>query len=171
MKRFNYLLSIFAIAFLLVFTSCSEDDDKDTDTAVEYNLTESLFNTATNAIQTNINTGAMAHNGDMNASGTMTFRDVYTNMSDVSGTAKPGDIITKFVYGKDSTGAKGALMVAFAMVKQEAGYGDDHGNWNWYMLPDGNDTDFSTVSKVDPQANCSGCHSGGTSDYRFVFGS
>lgn len=170
MKRFNYLLSIFAISFLLVFTSCSEDDNKDT--AVEYNLTESLFNSATNAIQTNINNGNVgAHNGDATASGTMTFRDVYTNMTDVSGTAKPGDIITKYVHGKDSTGAKGALLVAFAMVKQEAGFGDDHGNWNWYMLPNGNDTDFSTVSKVDPQTNCSGCHSGGTSDYRFVFGS
>jgi hypothetical protein len=169
MKRFNYLLSIFAISFLLVFTSCSEDDDKDT--AIEYKLTESLFSSATNPIQTNINTGAMAHNGDATASGTMTFRDVYTNMTDVSGTAKPGDIITKYVYGKDSTGAKGALMVAFAMVKQEAGNGDDDGNWYWYMLPNGNDTDFSTVAKVDPQSNCSGCHSGGSSDYRFVFGS
>lgn len=171
MKRFNYLISIFAISFLVVFTSCSEDDD-DKDTAIEYSLTESLFNSATNAIQTNINTGAMAHNGNSTHSGTMTFRDVFTNMSDVSGTAKPGDIITKFVYGKDSTGAKGTLQMAFAMVKQEAGYGDADGNWYWYTLPaNGNNPDFSTIAKVDPQANCSGCHSGGTSDHRFVFGS
>lgn len=173
MKRFNYLLSIFALSFLLTFTSCSDDDD-DKDTAMEYVLTESMFNTATNAIQTNINNGARAHNGDSTMTGTDTFRDVFTNMSDVNGQASPGDIIIKRVYGKDENGDKNINpSVAFAMVKQESGFGDDSGNWYWYRIlsNESGEIDYSTSTKMDIAA-CFSCHNnlaGAEKDYRFIY--
>lgn len=170
MKNFYYFLAMILLSALVV-TSCSEDDDDDNDTAMEYTLTQALFLSASNDIQTNINTGAMAHNGNDTLNGTDTFRDVYTNMTDVNGTAMPGDVITKFVYGKDANGDKGALQVAFAMVKQESEFGADHGNWYWYnIMPDANgELDFSTMAMVENQAMCSGCHMAGSSDYRYVF--
>lgn len=170
MKRFNYLLGIVFLSFLFTVTSCTDDDDdNDNDTEMEYILTSEMFNSASNAIELNINTGASAHNGTAQT-GEDTFRDVYTNMTDVNGAAKPGDVITKFVYGKNENGEKSDLLVAFAMVKQESGFGDDHGNWYWYMLPAENgNPNLSNIALAGNQAMCSGCHAGASNDFRFVF--
>lgn len=168
MKKLNYLFVLFFASFLL-FSSCSDDDDN----KVEYTLTESLFNSASNSIQTNINNGNMAHNGNSEMSGNETFRDVFTNLTNVNSKANPGDIITKYVYGKNENNEKGSLQVAFAMVKQMNGFGDEDGNWYWYIIPtdqEGN-LNFNSITFVPNQSDCSGCHSGAGEgmDYRFVY--
>lgn len=170
MKKLNYLIVLFFTSFLL-FSSCSDDEsivDK-----VEYTLTESLFTSASNSIQTNINNGNMAHNGNAEMSGNETFRDVFTNLSNVNSKANPGDIVTKYVYGKDENNGKGSLQVAFAMVKQMNGFGDEHGNWYWYIIPadQSGNLNFDSITLVANQSDCSGCHSGAgeENDYRFVY--
>lgn len=179
MKRFLNLIYMVMIAALMVsITACSDDDDDD-DEPQTIMVTQSDIDGVTTLAEGDI-TGAeyfdFSHNPNIPSSDS-TYRDVYTNMSNIGTTASPGDIVIKHVFKKNPDGSKGDLLGSVAMIKREAGYDAENGDWEYAALSlDGVDmmtnpngliaeTEGDSRGKIQM---CIGCHSGGTSDYRWV---
>jgi mono/diheme cytochrome c family protein len=110
---------------------------------------------------------SIAHNG-MPLTSDDTFRDVYSNWASNTQTIEPGSIIIKHTYLKKEDGTKGDLAVTFAMVKREAGFWPEGGDWEYIMMPNDGSNDYSAHPNgtLPPEgaasrgmlANCQGCH-------------
>lgn len=179
-------LSIYLLAFVFIagVTSCSDDDDDDAAGQEPYNVTQADLNASTTEIDIGV-TGTpygedvtVAHNGQP-ISPDSTIRDIYSTLDDVSEDIDVGTIFTKHTFIKDEDDSRKALAVTFAMVKREAGYNPDGGDWEYVVMPnDGsNDYEANPNGKLPPEsaegmrgklANCMGCHSAGGDDYLFV---
>jgi len=194
MKR-NNLLFILSLCTTVLFTQCTREPEKcsadDTEsvrgcmdnTATNYNesadcddgsckyeLTQKMMDDA-NSLVASL-TGPQhgmdfAHNGTPNPA-TTTLREIYTNDGNVPDEIKPGYVITKRSYAVDSLGNKGDLFVTFAMIKREAGFWEEAGDWEYLNFPNNDPSvDFTlnpngvlANSKVSGTGheNCWGCH-------------
>lgn len=142
------------------------------DDSCEYELSQEALNGATGLASSL--TGPQhgmdfAHNGTMDPA-TTTIRDIFTNDGSVpaSDAISPGFVITKHTFAADSLGAKGDLLVTFAMVKREAGFWEEANDWEYFSFPNNDpEVDFTAnpngvlanagVSGVG-HTNCWGCH-------------
>ncbi len=109
-----------------------------------------------------------------------TYRDVYSNTREKED-LRVGSVITKRTYVKNADGSKGPLLVTFAMIKREAGYWDDGGDWEYVQMPNDGSNDYEAnpngmlpdegAPNRGQLTDCAGCHSqapGG--GYSFVRG-
>jgi cytochrome c553 len=117
--------------------------------------------------------------GGMSESWDSTFRDVYSNTREKE-SIRVGSVITKRTYARNADGSRGALLVTFAMIKREAGYFAEGGDYEWVMMPNDGSNDYdenpngmlpdvSMTLMRGKLESCAGCHAkadGG--DYSFV---
>ena len=101
--------------------------------------------------------------------GTMGFREVFVNtagetvaLGKASYPFPEGSILVKEAY-KNSGGNKGALSNLTIMVKREAGYDPDNGDWEYLMT-----NAAKSIQRQGPLDMCIGCHSAASST-DFVF--
>lgn len=100
------------------------------------------------------------------------FREVFVNSvgepvfaGEASTPFPVGTIIVKESY-PDAGGSKGDLSTLTVMVKREAGYDADNGDWEWVML--GPDMGIRTQGAL---ASCYQCHAvAADTDYSFLAG-
>lgn len=168
-----------AMAASMALVSCSSDDDSSSTTQVEVTQTD------VDAISTSWKSGITGDeygsavsipHGGANLTSAETNRDVYANQV-LADDVKPGTVITKRTYKRNADGSNGDLLATFAMIKREAGYWAEGGDWEYFKMPFSASTDYS----AQPNGNlagaeasgkldgCKGCHtnaSGG--DYLFV---
>ncbi len=160
-------LTLLAVIIGSLFVACSDDDDNNVDT--EFVATQSDLNAATNSIMTNVTGGGFSHGGT-DPEGNDTYRDIFSNRTDLSSLPK-GTIIAKKTHARLDGDVKGDLMIAFAMVKREAGYDPDNQDWEWMKMPFDADNNYDTnpfgvipdVSDTENRgklAGCIGCHNG-----------
>lgn len=181
MKRLNYLFSIGVISLMMFgLVACDDDDDKDDNNDPEpININQSDLNGVDNMIGefTGTDIQDFGHPG----LGDETIRVVYTNFTPITKMAEPGDIIAKNTYMKTAEGEKGDLMASFVMVKREAGYNAEGGDWEWMNIgfDDTNDYTMNPFGVLPAAgaanrgmlAGCIDCHTKepANSDLRFIF--
>lgn len=133
---------------LAALWSCGNDDDGGNPEPV--NLTQ----TALNSVNTPLALGLTGeqfgldfpHNGDPDANGSATVRDVFSSNMYADGEISPGVLKVKKVYKADENGEKIAdsLQVVFAAFKRESGYNPEGVDWEYVVI------DASTVSETNP---------------------
>lgn len=177
------MLSLAFFSFAIV--SCDDDDDDDNNNSnnTPFIASQADLNAATNVFELNI-TGkpygdaTVAHNGSTLPPDS-TFRDVYSNLANKTDAISKGTIITKHTFLTNPDGSKGDLAVTFAMIKREAGYYTDGGDWEYVMMPFDANVDYTTMKNgmlpdqsattMRGQLNmCASCHASGGNDYLFV---
>ena len=112
-------------------------------------------------------TGTLGRNVHQGSTG---FRDVYVNTSgaavangDSSGPFPVGSILVKNSF-KDDGGQMGDLADITVMIKREAGYDPDNGDWEYMML-----SDTMQVRAQGAINNCIACHTAAAAnDYAFL---
>lgn len=170
----------FAMVVSMSLFSCSSDDDSN-DNNVTVMVTQSdvdMISTSWKAGITGDEYGAAVSisHGDPTLSSAETNRDVYANQA-LSGDIMPGTVITKRTYKRNADGSNGDLQATFAMIKREAGFWAEGGDWEYFKMPFNASTDYSTQpngnlagaeasGKLD---GCKGCHANASgSDFLFV---
>lgn len=171
----NKTLLSFIILFcgmMLFIASCKNNETTDP----SYTATQEDLNKSTAVEETDV-TGkkygesvSIPHNGTPNPPES-TYRDIYSNSASKS-TADyaTGTIFTKRTYAKNADGSKGELFVTFAMIKHEAGYYPDGGDFEYVMMPNTGENDYnanpngelppaSETNMRGQLGNCAGCHS------------
>ncbi len=174
MKKLQFFASALMLLAFVGFTSCSDDDDGDTGpTKIE--ITQAQLDAANKAIAEKLTGGDFPHGGS-GLTGDQTYRDIYGSLTNLPTEIVPGTIITKHTW-KRMGNDRDDLLVAFAMVKREAGYDTANKDWEYIMLPyqDGNDYDahpFGMLADAADRgklAGCIDCHAkGGGGDFLFV---
>ena len=173
--------------FLFLFASCGDEQSTDEESSENTEtsqsiLTQEMLNTVTTMVGEKLVGPPMEDDANFTHAGGI--RTVYTNMTDASAPAQPGDIIVKHSYlDADQDGTEDSMVpnMIFAMRKREAGYNSDMGDWEWVRIAPDATTDFSIYpngmidniaaqgkSDTEGVGGCISCHSGGE-DYRFVF--
>ena len=109
---------------------------------------------------------SIAHGGT-SGSPDSTFRDVYSNTREMED-IRVGSVLAKRTYAKNADGSKGPLLVTFAMIKREAGYYDDGGDFEYVMMPNDGTNDYTAnpngmlpddgAPNRGQLADCAGCH-------------
>lgn len=173
MKRNQKLFGLLILMLAIVFSSCSKDDDP-----VQINISQADLD-AVSVLIGNYTGGQMAHGGPDGISADSTMRVVHAS-SDLKGSLPIGTIVAKNTFHRGIDGnASDQLYVSFAMVKREAGYYTEGGDWEYIMMPNDGSTDYTThpngmlpVADTDRRgklSSCASCHSGaGGGDYLFV---
>lgn len=183
MKKYLQIISFFAMSIIIVVVAGCSDSTSDPQDDTPFLVSQDNLNASTNVIHENL-TGpvygdaTVAHNG-MNIPSDATFRDVYASSANLSSLPK-GTIVTKHTFLKDDMGNKSGLAVTFAMVKREAGYDSENGNWEYVMMPNDGSNDYnanpngllpeeSNAAQRGKLAMCIGCHvKAGGNDFLFV---
>lgn len=177
------LFYILTLSISMSFISCSNDEN-DTVEQEPFVASQTDLNAATTAVDLDVSGTpygedvTVAHNGQP-VSPDSTIRDIYSSNSSLSDDIEVGSIFTKHTYLKNEDGSNGNLAVTFAMIKHEAGYYPDGGDWEYVLMPnDGsNNYDENPNGKLPPEsatsmrgelANCASCHSAGGDNYLFV---
>ena len=123
-------LSFLALLIMtgFTFTACEEDDDDDVEMNEPFTTTQADIDNSTFVVGTydTAESSLGAHGGDN------TIRDVYASTSEG---LDYRTVITKRIYAKEENGDKGDLTEVYAMVKHEAGYNPDGGDWEWIIIP------------------------------------
>ncbi len=173
MKEKQPLLVVASFTLIVLFASCTKDEDPLTITLTQSNL---------DAVSVYIGSytgGQMAHGGPAGTSPDSTVREVNASHS-FGGSIPAGTIITKKTYKRGTDGQPtDELFVSFAMVKRESGYFPDGGDWEYVMMPYSASTDYSAHPYgVLPEAesdmrgklnSCASCHSAASGgDFIFV---
>jgi hypothetical protein len=108
-----------------------------------------------------------------------TYRDAYSNTREMEA-IRVGSVLTKRTYVKNADGSRGPLLVTFAMIKREAGYWEDGGDWEYVVMPnDGSNNYDENPNGSLPDASmtesrgqiqmCASCHmTAPGNDYSFV---
>lgn len=155
-------VAILASAALL---SCSSDDDSESTTPqVMVEVNQSDVNAVTTVWETAITgnqygaTVSIPHGG-MNLTSAETNRDVYASQP-IANDIEPGTIITKRTYKRNTDGSNGDLLATFAMVKREAGFWAEGGDWEYFKMPFNASTDYS----AEPNGNLAGAEASGKLD-------
>jgi len=168
------------LGVIILFTGCNKDDKDETPTI--YTLTQSDLNKASMAEDLGVSGTpygqdvSIPHNGST-MSPDSTIRDIYSNLNRAA-TIETGTIFTKHTFLMNEDGSKGDLQVTFAMVKREAGYNPEGGDFEYVMMPNDGSNDYVAnpngmlpdVGQTDMRgklAMCASCHSKSTS-YVFV---
>ncbi len=171
--RINQRLFLQLSICTALLISCSEDKD---DSPVVISQAE------LDAVSVYIGSwtgGQMAHGGPEGTSADSTIREVHAT-SDLAGSIPPRTIITKNTHKRGLDGnASDQIYVSFAMVKREAGYYPEGGDYEYIMMPNDGTVDFDShpfgilpeeESEMRGQLNmCATCHTdadGG--DFLFV---
>lgn len=179
MKSLFLPLGIFVLATL--FLSACNSDDNEADTV--FIATQEDLDEATLLIEADITgspygTATVGHDGGSPADST--FRTVYANRASTKGNLPKGTIVTKHTFGKDENGNKAERRVTFAMIKREAGYFPEGGDWEYVMMPNDGSANYSVnpngilPGEEDNMTRgkltmCSSCHSAsGNSNFLFV---
>ncbi len=174
MKRARVLNLFFLIFGAALIISCSDDDD---DAVEPFKATQGDLDLVANFIG-DFTGGNMAHGGPDGTSPDSTVREVFASRS-LSGDIPVGTIVTKNTYKRGADGKKtDKLYVSFAMIKREAGYDSDNGNWEYVKIAYDESVDYKThpYGKLPSEgenrgklSSCIGCHSGASGgDYLFV---
>ncbi|MCF8309352.1 MAG: cytochrome P460 family protein [Bacteroidales bacterium] len=171
MKKWKiYFLGLLLVGFA---TSCENDDNGDNNVEEPYEATQADLDGSTNPVDLGV-TGTpygedvtVAHNGQP-ISPDSTIRDIYTGLGDVSDEIQKGTVFTKHTFMKNPDGTKGELAVTFAMIKREADYYPEGGDWEYVVMPNDGSTDYDEhPNGVLPDAesdsrgrlaNCASCH-------------
>lgn len=173
MKKNQKLFGLPIVMLALVFSSCSKDDDP-----VQFIISQADLD-AVSVLIGDYTGGEGAHGGPDGISADSTVRVVYA-ISDLKGAVSGGTIVTKNTFHRGLDGnASDKLYVSFAMVKREAGYYPDGGDWEYSVMPNDGSTDYTAhPNGMLPAAetamrgkltDCASCHSGaGGGDFLFV---
>jgi hypothetical protein len=181
MKKQLFYFLTFLISFGLL--SCSNDED-DTVEQDPFVATQADLNAAITAADLGVSGTpygedvTVAHNGQP-VSPDSTIRDIFMSSDNLSDDIDVGTIFTKHTYLKNEDGSKGALAVTFAMIKHEAGYYPDGGDWEYVVMPNDGSNDYdenpngmlpaeSATDMRGELANCASCHSAGGENFLFV---
>jgi hypothetical protein len=176
MKTKNrFFISAVMVLMVLFTLSCSNDNDANP----EYNITQAELDAVSGFIG-EYTGGTMAHGGPDGTSADSTIRLVYASISSLDGDIPVGTIVAKNTYKRGADGNKtDELFVSFAMVKREAGYNTEGGDFEYIMIPYNETVDYSAHPYgILPDKNtdgwgklemCMGCHlAAGGSDFLFV---
>jgi hypothetical protein len=170
-KQLYFLLSAVLTVFLI---GCNDEEETET-----FNLTQSSLDGVTNFIKSYTG-GTFAHGGPDGVSADSTIREIYASIPDLTGSIPVGTIVTKNTYKKNADGSKSdQIYVSFAMVKQEAGYYTDGGDWEYIKIAYDGTVDYNThpfgvlpaegSSSRGQLSSCMGCHASASgSDFLFV---
>ena len=135
--RMNQRLFLLLFVSAALFIACSEDVD---DSPVLISQAE------LDAVSVYIGSwtgGQMAHGGPEGTSADSTVREVYAT-SDLTGSIPTRTIITKNTHKRGLNGnASDQIYVSFALVKREAGYYPDGGDYEFIMMPNDGSVDYS----------------------------
>ncbi|MEE4260065.1 MAG: hypothetical protein V2I62_09910 [Bacteroidales bacterium] len=168
------------LSAIILIAGCKKED-KD-ETPATYTVTQSDLNKAATAEDLGVSGTpfgqdvSIPHNGST-MSPDSTIRDIYSNLNRAA-TIEMGTIFTKHTFLMNEDGSKGDLQVTFAMVKREAGYNPEGGDFEYIMMPNDGSIDYGVnpngelpdVSQTDMRgklAMCASCHSK-SSSYVFV---
>ncbi len=168
-----------AMVASMALISCGSDDDSNDTVTIE--VTQNDVNVVSTTWESGI-TGdqygaavSISHGGS-GLTSAETNRDVYSNQA-LADDIKPGTIITKRTYKRNTDGSNSDLLATFAMVKREAGYWAEGGDWEYFRMPFNASTDYSaqpngSLAGADASGKlegCKGCHASATgSDFSFV---
>lgn len=150
-----------------------------------FSVTQSNINNSTttvvlNGTGTTYGSASTPHDGNMaNMDLNSTLRSVYTNLSTKSGTISVGTIFTKRVY-KNNNGSPDSLRATFTMVKREAGYWTEGGDWEYIMTPYSAMVNYSSMPNGMLPATadnmmrgkimmCAGCHNNSQTKGDWIF--
>lgn len=171
-KNRPILAAIFSVFMLM---NCSDDDNGNE----EYKITQSELDAISEFIES-FTGGQMAHGGPDGTSPDSTVREVFASTANLSGSIPVGTIVTKNTYKRGADGNKtDEIYVSFAMVKREAGYYPDGGDWEYIMMPNDGAVDYNVhpfgilpdegSSSRGKLTSCAGCHSSGAGgDFLYV---
>ncbi len=177
----RFRLSFMALLIMagFVFVSC-EDDDDDKDepfTTTQAHIDKSMTLVETVSGSEKYGEDVTIPHGGKDLTSDQTIREVYASNA---GGLEYMTVLTKRTYMKKADGTKGDLLATFAMVKHEAGYSAESGDWEWFMMPNDPKVDYTkfpngsitgegAASGKADMAMCNGCHmkaDGG--DFSFV---
>ncbi len=182
MKKIILITFVGIIAFLL---SCDDSSNKSNDSSndpvseEQAKLNESLNPVAIGLTGDSFGTDAtIAHNGAPLTTDE-TIRDVYTNLSEGE-SIRVGTIFTKHTFLKGEQGRKSDLVVTFAMIKREAGYYPDGGDWEYVKMPNDGTNNYlqnpnGKLPTTEDNINrgkivaCASCHQHPLAGSDFVF--
>ena len=162
MKYYRLLLmSLVCFGFLFSFSSCTDEPE-------EVVTTQADLNAAVNVLS-KTSGGSFAHGGPDGTTGDQTNRDMYSDLADPkTGTITEGTIITKRTFVRNTDGSSGDLYVTFAMIKREADYWPEGGDWEYVKMPYDANVDYTAnpngmlPSEGDADrgklAGCQTCH-------------
>ncbi|MBL6964079.1 MAG: hypothetical protein ISR55_09650 [Bacteroidetes bacterium] len=178
MKKISTYIIVFSgFVFSLFFISCEKDDPDAVFIATQADLDAAVNTFELNVTGKPYGDATISHNGS-SLPADSTFRDIYTNLANKADAVEKGTIITKHTFGMDSSGVRTNLNVTFAMIKREAGYFADGGDWEYVMMPFDAGVNYTTFPNgVLPDtssamrgklANCAACHAAAGTDYIFI---
>jgi len=118
----------------------------------------------------------IAHNGVENANPDSTLRTGYTNLPEGHmGSVGPAGMLLKHVYERKADGSRGRLLKIYGMHKQNEGYFDQGGDWEYVVINAGTATEANpngTVEGIEDRGKikkCVDCHSQAKNDFCFTF--
>ena len=209
MKTKKLLIGTILIGSIIFMSSCADDEEKmpiptvfgcmdpsslnynsqatSDDGSCKYpvNVTQANVNSSTNALAL-FATGlafavSIGHNGMMPDAGNgTTFRSTFTTLVGLGKPIVPGTVFTKKAY-HNIAGAIDTLQAFFGMVKREAGYWPDGGDFEYWMTPyDKTMVDTLQMPMGMLPANvdnmmrgkimmCAGCHADPSAGGNFIF--
>lgn len=172
-KKQSVLILTFSMLAILVATSCKEEDKNKayTVTQADIDKTDKLVATFTG--------GDFAHGFSNQALGDSTVRIVYGTSSNIPSSFPVGTTFTKNTFKADKNGNATTMRTAsFAMVKREAGYYPDGGDWEYVVMPFDANADYTAHpngsldgagANQGQLASCVGCHTkAGGGDFLFI---
>ncbi len=180
-------LNVYLLGFILFFSiaGCENDEDEDVNVDEPFEATQADLDASTTPVDLGVSGTpygqdvSVAHNGKP-ISPDSTIRDMFTTMDDISNKIEKGTVVTKHTYMKNPDGSKGKLAVTFAMIKREADYYPEGGDWEYVVMPNDGSTNYeehpngtlppeSATGQRGQLANCASCHSSaGGGNYLFV---
>lgn len=163
----------------------SEATKDDGSCRYSFNVTQANLNASTTTVVLNgtgstYGSATTPHDGNMaNTDINSTFRSIYTNLSSPTGAINVGTIFSKRVY-KNVGGVPDSLKATFAMVKREAGYWPEGGDWEYIMTPYNAMINYTSMPNGMLPATadnmmrgkimmCAGCHNNALTGGDFIF--
>ncbi|NBC83449.1 MAG: hypothetical protein GVY19_08710 [Bacteroidetes bacterium] len=173
------LFLLIVLAAIFSFVACEDEEEDNTINITQEDLNQATISVVDVTGNPDSSDAVVAHNGS-DLPPDSTYREIFANVSDLTGDIEPGTIVTKKVFAATPAGEKDAdrLYVSFAMVKREAGYDAENADWEYITMPNDADNDFTAQPNGDIDAasvgrgklsNCIECHTkAGGGDYLFV---
>lgn len=153
-----------AMVASMAIVSCSSDDDDSTTIPEMVVVTQNDVDVVSTSWKSGITadeygSAVSIPHGGSGLTSAETNRDVYSNQP-LASAIVPGTIITKRTYKRNTDGSNGDLLATFAMVKREAGFWAEGGDWEYFKMPFNASTDYS----AQPNGNLAGAEASGKLD-------